>query len=71
MRYQYIFSELHLYLGQVYPFELEMKDTTESNASASYLDLLLSIRRGSKLCISLYDKRGDFNFFMTKLSFPE
>ena len=31
------------YLGQMYPPELEIKDTTESNTSASYLDLLLSI----------------------------
>ena len=29
------------YLGQMYPAELEIKDTTESNTSASYLDLLL------------------------------
>ena len=26
------------YLGQMYPAELEIKDTTESNTSASYLD---------------------------------
>ena len=25
-------------LGQMYPVELEIKDTTESNTSASYLD---------------------------------
>ena len=31
------------YLGQMYPTELEVKDTTDSNTSASYLDLLLSI----------------------------
>ena len=31
------------YLGQMYPPELEIKDTTEGNTSASYLDLLLSI----------------------------
>ena len=33
------------YLGQMYPAELEIKDTTESNTSASYFDLLLSIGR--------------------------
>ena len=32
------------YLGQMYPAELEVKDTTESNTSASYLDLLLRSR---------------------------
>ena len=29
------------YLGQMYPPELEIKNTPESNTSASYLDLLL------------------------------
>ena len=33
------------YLGEMYPPELEIKDTTERNTSASYLDLLLSIGR--------------------------
>ena len=37
--------EFENYLGQMYPVELEIKDTTESNTSASYLDLLLSIGR--------------------------
>ena len=31
------------YLGQMYPAEFEIKDTTDSITSASYLDLLLSI----------------------------
>ena len=56
------------YLGQMYPVELEIKDTTESNTSASYLDLLLSIERDGQLRTSLYDKRDDFNFHIT--SFP-
>ena len=49
------------YLGQMYPAELEIKDTTESNTSASYLDLLLSIGRDGQLRTPLYDKRDDFN----------
>ena len=43
------------YLGQMYPAELEIKDTTESNTSASYLDLLLSIESDGQLRTSLYD----------------
>ena len=31
------------YLGQMYPPEVEIKDTTEGNTSTSYLDLLMSI----------------------------
>ena len=59
------------YLGQMYPPELEIKDTTESNTSASYLDLLLSIDRDGQLRTSLYDKRDDCNFHITKFPVPE
>ena len=45
---------------QIYPAELEIKDTTKSNTSASYLDLLLSIGRDGQLLTSLYHKRDDF-----------
>ena len=53
----------------MYPTELEIKDTTESNTSASYLDLLLSIESDGHLCTSLYDKRDDFNFHITNFPF--
>ena len=51
-----------------YPVELEIKDTTESNTSASYPDLLLSIGRDGQLHTSIYDKRDDINFNIT--NFP-
>ena len=57
------------YLGRLYPAELEIKDTTESNTSASYLDLLLSIESDGQLRTSLYDKRDDFNFHITNFPF--
>ena len=57
------------YLGQMYPAELVIKNTTESNSSASYLDLLLSIGRDGQLRTSLYDKRDDFNFHITNFPF--
>ena len=57
------------YLGQMYPTELEIKDTTESSASASYFDLLLSIESDGQLRTSLYDKRDDFNFHITNFPF--
>ena len=57
-------------LGQMYPPELEIKDTTENNTSAFYLDLLLSIGRDGQLRTSLYDKRDDFNFHITNFPFP-
>ena len=54
----------------MYPAELEIKDTTESNTSASYLDLLLSIESDGQLRTSLYDKRDDFNFHITNFHQP-
>ena len=70
--YRYIDDDLSInypdfknYIGQMYPPQLEIKDTTESNTSASYLELLLSIGRDGQFRTSLYDKRYDFNFHMT------
>ena len=61
--------EFENYLGQMYPAELEIKDTTESTTSASYLDLLLSIGRDGQLHTSIYDKRDDVNFHITNFPF--
>ena len=57
------------YLGQMYPAELEIKHTTESNTSASYLDLVLSIESDGQLRTFLYDKHDDFNFHITNFPF--
>ena len=62
-------QEFENYLGQMYPVKLDINDTTESNTSASYLDLLLSIGRDSQLHTSIYEKRDDFNFPITNLPF--
>ena len=61
--------EFENYLGQMYPAELKIKDTTESTTSASFLYLLLSIGRDYQLYTSIYDKRDDSNFHITNLSF--
>ena len=61
--------EFENYLGQMYPAELEIKDTTESTTSASYLDSLLSIGRNGQLYTSIYDKRDDFNNHLTNFPF--
>ena len=61
--------EFENYLVQMYPVELEIKDTTERHTSASYLDLLLSIGRDGQLHTSIYDKRDDFNFHITNCPF--
>ena len=61
--------EFENYLGQMYPAELEIKDSTESTTSASYLDLLLSIGRDGQLDTSIYENRNDFNFQITNFPF--
>ena len=61
--------EFENYLDQMYQFEFAIKDTTESNTSASYLDLFLSIGRDGQLHTSIYDKRDDFNFHITNFPF--
>ena len=47
---------------RIYPIELEIKDTTDTDGSASYLDLHIEIDSEGKLRTKLYDKRDDFNF---------
>ena len=54
-------------IGQIYPPELELKKTTESHDSCSYLDLNISILNG-KFCTDLYDKRDTFSFSI--VNFP-
>ncbi|KAK3086807.1 hypothetical protein FSP39_023781 [Pinctada imbricata] len=56
------------YLSRIYPSELEVKETAETNNSASYLDIMLSSDKDGHMNTSLYDKRDDFNFSIT--NFP-
>jgi hypothetical protein len=46
----------------IYPIELEIKDITDRDRSASYLDLDVEIDSEGRLRTKLYDKRDDFNF---------
>jgi hypothetical protein len=50
------------FVDRIYPIELEIKDTTYTDRSASYLDLHLGIDSEGRLRTNLYDKRVDFNF---------
>ena len=56
------------YLEFIYPSELEIKETTETAASSSYLDCYLHIDNG-KLTNRLYDKWDDFNFPIVNFPF--
>jgi hypothetical protein len=46
-----------------------LKDTTESDKSASYLDILLNIDSNDRLTTTLYDKRDDFDFAIVNFPF--
>ena len=50
------------FVDPIYPIELEVKDTTYTDRSASYLDLHLEIDSEGRSRTKLYDKRDDFNF---------
>ena len=74
--YRYIDGVLSLsdskfsdYLDFIYLSELEIKDTTESTKSTSYLDCHLEIDNSGKLSTKLYDKRDDFNFSIVNFPF--
>ena len=54
-------SKISEFTDVIYPCEVDIKDTTESSISASYLDCYLNIDN-AKLITRLYDKRDDFNF---------
>ena len=61
-------GHFHFYIDTICPGELEIKDTTESNTSVSYLDILLEKDINGNLTTKLYDKRDDFNFSI--VNFP-
>jgi hypothetical protein len=55
-------SRLGDIVDRIYPIELEIKDTTDTDRSASYLDLHLTIDSEGQLRTKFNDKRDDFNF---------
>ena len=57
------------FVDRIYPYELEIKDTTDTTKSASYLDLYLEIDNDGRLKTKLYDKRDDFCFPIVNFPF--
>ena len=49
------------FVDRIYPIEFEIKNTTDTDRSASYIDLHLEIDSRGRLRRKLYDKRDDFN----------
>ena len=67
--YRYIDDVLSIYdsrfaefLPLIYPPEPEVKETTDTASSASFLDLYLEFDDSGQLSTKMYDKRDDFNF---------
>jgi hypothetical protein len=50
------------FVDRIYPIDLEINDTTDTDSSASYLDLHLEIDNEGRLRTKPYDKRDYFNF---------
>jgi hypothetical protein len=57
------------FVDRIYPTELEIKDTTDTDRSTSYLDLHLEIDSEGRIRTKLYDKRDDFNFPIVNIPF--
>ena len=57
------------FVDRIYTIELEIKDTTYTDRSASYLDLRLEFDSECRLRTKLYGKRDDFNFLVVNFPF--
>jgi hypothetical protein len=57
------------FVDRIYPIELEIKDTTDTDRSASYLDLHLKIDNEGRLRTKHCDNRDDFNFPIVNFPF--
>ena len=57
------------FVDSSYPIELEIKDTTNTDRSPSYLDLHLDIDSGWRIRTKLSDKRDNFNFPIVNLPY--
>jgi len=54
---------------RIYPIELEIKDTTDTDRLASYLHLHVEIDSERRSRTQLYDKRDDFYFLVVNFPF--
>jgi hypothetical protein len=57
------------FVDRIYPIELEIKDTTDTERSASCRDIHLEVDSEGRLRTELYDKRDDFNFPIVNFPF--
>ena len=68
-RYKDDVLSLNNYVDRIYPIEPEIKDTTDTDRSASYLPLHLEIDREGRFRTKFSDKKDDFNFPIVNFPF--
>ena len=57
------------FVDRIYPIELEIKDTTDTDGFASYLAIQLEIDSEWRLRTTLYDRIDDFKFPIVNFPF--
>ena len=57
------------FIGRIYPYELEIKDTTDTARCAWHLDLHFEIDSEDRFKTQLYETRDDFNFPIVNFPF--
>ena len=57
------------YIRIIFPVELEIRDNTDADHHASYVDLLLKYDDFQRLQVKLYDKKDHCNFDIENFSF--
>ena len=54
------------YVKDIYPSQINVEKTNQSDNLARYLDLIFTIEEDRKMSTKLYDKRDDFDFHIVK-----
>jgi hypothetical protein len=62
-------SRLSDFVDYIYPIELEIRHTTDTDMSVSYLDLHHEIKSEGRLRTKHFDKNDDFNFLIVNFPF--
>jgi hypothetical protein len=57
------------FVDRIFPIDFEIKGTTDTDISVSYLNLHLEIGNEGRLRTKLYEKRSDFNFHIVNFPF--
>jgi hypothetical protein len=60
-------KDLGDFVDRIYPIWIEIKDITDTDRSASYLDLHLETESEGRFIAKLYDKRDTFNCYLIEV----